>query len=248
MNAILIGEGWVTHGRPSKPENAFKYSIFNLLIPINSSTSAILKNTFNKHSALNFLSCNYLDGQEGDISQLICSFLKNNLQYEAEDIWLQTLPRMWGYGFNPVSFWFCYKNKSLDAVLCEVNNTFGDRHFYFLKDFHNKNSKTTVLKKNFHVSPFFPVTGNYEFTIHKDPQVSDISINLIDENGQTNLKTRIYLNLSAFEPISKWYLLRKYGWFSIMVIVRIHWQALRLWKNKIPFFSRPAPPKEKITL
>ena len=38
-----------------------------------------------------------------------------------------TMPRMLGYVFNPVSFWFCRDRAgALRAVLCEVNNTFGE--------------------------------------------------------------------------------------------------------------------------
>ena len=43
------------------------------------------------------------------------------------EVVLMTLPRMLGYVFNPVSFWFCRDRAgALRAVLCEVNNTFGE--------------------------------------------------------------------------------------------------------------------------
>jgi DUF1365 family protein len=42
------------------------------------------------------------------------------------EIVLQTFPRVFGYVFNPVSFWFCHdRSGALIAVLAEVNNTFG---------------------------------------------------------------------------------------------------------------------------
>ena len=42
------------------------------------------------------------------------------------EIWLQTFPRIFGFAFNPVSFWYCYdRQENLRAVLAEVNNTFG---------------------------------------------------------------------------------------------------------------------------
>lgn len=31
------------------------------------------------------------------------------------------------------------------------------------------------------------------------------------------------------------------------VIVRIHWQAIRLWLNKVTFFSKPRPPLKETT-
>jgi hypothetical protein len=49
------------------------------------------------------------------------------------EIWLQCFPRVLGYVFNPVSFWFCHdRGGALRAVLAEVNNTFGERHNYLL--------------------------------------------------------------------------------------------------------------------
>jgi hypothetical protein len=39
-----------------------------------------------------------------------------------------------GYQFNPVSFWYLYSDqKKLKAMILEVNNTFDERHMYFLK-------------------------------------------------------------------------------------------------------------------
>jgi uncharacterized protein len=48
-------------------------------------------------------------------------------------VWLQTMPRMLGYVFNPISLYFCHdRNGQLRAVLCEVNNTFGDHDTYVI--------------------------------------------------------------------------------------------------------------------
>ena len=50
------------------------------------------------------------------------------------EIWLQTFPRVLGYAFNPVSFWYCHDTHGrLRAVLAEVNNTFGETHRYLLQ-------------------------------------------------------------------------------------------------------------------
>jgi DUF1365 family protein len=34
---------------------------------------------------------------------------------------------------------------------------------------------------------------------------------------------------------------------TLGVIVRIHWQALRLWVKGVPFFSKPPPPIQETT-
>ena len=40
---------------------------------------------------------------------------------------------IFGYGFNPLSIYFCYDGAgSLAAILYEVHNTFGERHSYLI--------------------------------------------------------------------------------------------------------------------
>ncbi|KAK3370277.1 hypothetical protein B0H63DRAFT_528009 [Podospora didyma] len=104
--------------------------------------------------------------------------------------YLVTAARFLGYHFNPVSFWYLYDaEKSLAAMVLEVNNTFGERRAYFLTPGdvlpnqlgYDPNSPTlgndqvtsaqpsapprTVLKqswpKDFHVSPFNSRKGSY---------------------------------------------------------------------------------------
>src|SRR5690606_34171793 len=88
-------------------------------------------------------------------------FAEANIDFEPRRIWLQTFPRVMGYVFNPVSFWYCYDgNDVLRSVLCEVNNTFGETHNYIVR--HPdlapiKKGDRFHAEKIFHVSPFFPV-------------------------------------------------------------------------------------------
>jgi DUF1365 family protein len=41
--------------------------------------------------------------------------------------------------------------------------------------------------------------------------------------------------------------LLRYPWMTLGVVARIHWQALRLWLKRVPFFSKPQPPLEETT-
>ena len=46
---------------------------------------------------------------------------------------LLTFPRVLGFGFYPVSFWYCFHADGTPrAVLAEVHNTFGGHHNYLL--------------------------------------------------------------------------------------------------------------------
>jgi len=38
-----------------------------------------------------------------------------------------------------------------------------------------------------------------------------------------------------------------YPLMTFGVMARIHWQALRLWLKRVPFFSKPLPPSQEIS-
>lgn len=246
-----LGEGWIFHGRPEqirrsggRKVTSFKYPIFNVLVPLhNRSAYQHLVSGF----FLSIQGQDYLDGRPGDIFNSFSQFMSDHLGYKVEKAWLQTLPRMFGYAFNPVSFWYCYRAVHLDAVLCEVNNTFGDRHFYFMRVDAEGDQYHFTLPKRFHVSPFFPVSGRYEFEFKIKNNLSDVKIKLVEDDN-LKLDTRIFLNLKAMDARGSWGLFWRYGWMTPLVVLRIHWQALKLWLNKVSFYSRPQPPKEKLTL
>ena len=38
-----------------------------------------------------------------------------------------------------------------------------------------------------------------------------------------------------------------YPVMTLAVILRIHWQALKLWRKRVPFVSKPLPPQDFVT-
>ena len=88
---------------------------------------------------------------------------------------LVTHCRVFGYVFNPVSFFFCYdEQQALAAVLVEVNNTFGESHTYVL----TRRRQPMAAKKVFHVSPFMTLDGTYRFAFDVSPERLDVRIDL----------------------------------------------------------------------
>ena len=56
------------------------------------------------------------------------------------------------------------------------------------------------------------------------------------------LVTHVSGDCAPLAPAAARSLLWRYRWFTAMVIARIHWQALQLWRKRVPFFRKPAPP------
>lgn len=242
MKPLIWGQGWVMHQRTQKKDLSFRYPIFNFLIPIDNELSS--SHRLSWWPLLSLHANDYLLGQKTWMGQ-IQSFLSEKLNYQADEIYLQTIPKMFGYVFNPVSFWYCYKNKNLDAVLCEVNNTFGDRHFYFVKL--DQNLQSEQIKKVFHVSPFFPIEGHYEFKFDLSEFKSMAQIDYFDKEKNKVLVTQISLNLSPFDSSQGWRLLFVYGWMTPLIVLRIHFLALKLWLKRKKFFRRPQSPIAEVT-
>lgn len=166
------------------------------------------------------------------------------------EIVLQTMPRIFGFVFNPVSFWFCHDRAgALRVVLAEVSNTFGERHNYLV---HHPDQRPIVAgdelraSKCFHVSPFFPVRGEYRFRFEQRGAVHAVSIDLWD-GSELQLSTRLSGRAQALDgrAMRKW--LARQPFMTLGVVARIHWQALRLALRRVSFFRKPPPPIEETT-
>lgn len=161
------------------------------------------------------------------------------------EIELLTLPRVLGYGFNPVSFWLCRDRAgALRAVLAEVNNTFGERHSYFC--FHDDHRAICAgdrlsARKMFHVSPFMKVEGRYAFRFSTDGNRVAVTIDLEDDEGLL-LRTAIVGRPSALSTRSLLALLARNPLYPFKVIGLIHYQAVRLFLKGVRHFRKPAPP------
>ena len=166
------------------------------------------------------------------------------------EIVLQAFPRVLGYVFNPIAIFYCHDREGgLRAVLCEVSNTFGERHNYLLahRDARPIGPRDWMrADKVFHVSPFCEVEGHYRFRFAGDARRQFAQIDYHDRDGK--------LIVTAIDgmarPIRAASLAKAFLGYPLMtagVVARIHWQALRLWIRRVPWFSKPEPPLQETT-
>jgi DUF1365 family protein len=248
MNSIFLSHGSVLHARHGEKKNSFRYPVFNLVLPISEENQVI--DIFKRRfcNVLTLGTQDFLQEKKGSLEQAAKTFLKEKCDYEAEEIWLQTFPRMFGYVFNPITFWFCKKNGNLDAVLCEVRNTFGEKHFYWVKSNGPIQADQWLeAQKVFHVSPFYPVDGYYKFRFHLTLKNSRVDISYFGDDHILRLTTWVAGTFQNIQQVKLINILWRYGWMTTLVIFRIHWQALRLFIKKVKFFSKPEPPTTEIT-
>jgi hypothetical protein len=245
--AIIHGQ--VTHRRTRPARHGFTYPAFCMRLPL--SQLATIDSRGIAHNRRGVVSFHDRDHGPADGSPLLpwIRALLTAERVEADgEIVLHAFPRMLGYVFNPVSFWVCHDRAgAVRAVLCEVRNTFGERHHYLLAGADGAplaSGATLTARKVFHVSPFCDVKGRYAFRFHFGAERWLARIDYFDTDGiEPLLETWISGQAEPLTPAATRGLAWRYRLFTFGVVARIHWQALQLWVKRVPYFAKPAPPR-----
>lgn len=159
-------------------------------------------------------------------------------------------PRVLGFGFNPLSLWYCeHADGRLRAVIAEVNNTFGEHHFYLLAD--GGRPMDWPLRgqatKCFHVSPLMDMLGSYQFRLPEPTDRLAVVIRQYDDDGRLKL---VATETGHGEPLTDAALARAFRRTPLLtfkVMAAIHWQALKIWLRGGRYFPKPAPPAQEVT-
>ena len=239
------------HGRYGSIKNAFKYSLNYILIPMNADWPHKFRLFSRNKSNLSYLNDkDYGAGGENAGAWAIKIAQEYGIDTRDCKLWLFTQPRILGYVFNPVSFWFfVQKNKEVNAVIAEVNNTFGDRHSYICyNDDYSPIKKSDHIKsrKIFHVSPFQETEGEYTFRFYFSERRVGVWIDY-RRGEQDGLFASITGHNSTMTDWSVFRMLLKYPLGSMRVFTLIHWQALKLAIKGAKYKDRPEPPEHEVS-
>jgi len=240
----------VMHQRLSPRKNAFKYDAYYLGIPLSQIESNAIGETLNlnRFGLHSFYEKDhgYRDGTS--LKAWLYDMFDAYKLEKPKEVFLITMPRVFGYVFNPVSFWFCYNSKDeLYAVVSEVNNTFGETHSY-LNYLHDKDTNGDyVAKKVFHVSPFLEREGYYDFQFSINDDSMKIYINLFNENKEKILLTSLIGKVDNLNSMSLKKAFFRVPFLTIRSIFLIHFQAIKLLIKKIKYIPKPDQKKEHIS-
>jgi uncharacterized protein len=161
---------------------------------------------------------------------------------------LITLPRILGYLFKPVSFYFCYDRHGQPvASLAEVTNTFHELKPYLLgPDTRDAAGHAFHLRvpKHFYVSPFSDVDVAFDFTLRTPSERLSVQIDDYDAAQRTLTTTLAGPRRPLTDTALASYLF-KYPLLTLRVITLIHWHALRLWLKRVPWFAKAARPADQ---
>ena len=237
--------GHVMHKRLRPVEHAFVYPVFYFDFSLAEMTA--LNGPLFAVDRKNLLSFQQKDHGPRDGSPLlpwIQQLLRERGLPDDGEIRLQCFPRVLGYVFNPVSFWFCHDRQGqLIALLAEVNNTFGGHHNYLLHHADGsplQDGEVLLADKAFHVSPFFSVEGDYRFRFHLSGKRPTVHIDYGDREGDL-LLTSISGRPREWSSKNLISVFARMPFLTLGVMARIHWQALKLWLKGVTFYGKTAP-------
>jgi len=256
----LLGRGVVRHTRLRPARNSFEYPTYFLMLPMRrlraEPAAALHRNRF---GLISFHDRDHGDGRDDSLAW-IEDLLRNEGIADADgEVWLHCYPRVLGFTFKPVSFWYCHRaDESLAAIVVEVHNTFGERHCYLLSRPHIEYGRQLSANKVFHVSPFCRIEGHYRFRFMRTPahEATDgahidegrtvVRIDHDDDSGPL-LQTSVSGRLQRLTPASARSAFFGMPLMTLGVILRIHWQAARLFFKRVPFSHKPEAPQAFVT-
>lgn len=162
-------------------------------------------------------------------------------------------PRVFGYGFNPLSVWYCHgPGGDLRAICYEVSNTWREVHSHLVVVRDGDLERSGLVRHDFgkrlFVSPFMDLDHRYTFRTRSPAGDAVVLSRQVDAGGRLALTASLRADRVELDGAG---VLRALAWaphVTVMTMGRIHLQALRLWRKGGPYRRRGAPPATAITI
>jgi uncharacterized protein len=243
-----IYEGQVRHRRFAPSSHEFCYGLYLMYIDLDELPG--LFDGFWLWSARRFnlawfRRADHMGDPNKPLDRVVRDTVEASTGYRPEGpIRLLSHLRYFGYGFNPVSFYYCFDEQCerVETIVCEVNNTpWGEQHVYVLPASENEGRGGHMQfrrSKEFHVSPFMPMDIEYDWRFSQPGE----RLNVHMENNCEDVKlfdATLMLERAPMNSLSLARVLFQYPWVTAKVVVGIYFEALRLWLKKTPLYVHP---------
>jgi len=253
MTESAIYAGTVGHRRLKPKRHQLRYSCYWLLIDLDELAQLSEGLWLFSHNRWNIFSlCNRDHGAQ--TGQALRDYVETELAAAGLGcpggaIRLLTMPRLFGFAFNPLSVLFCYDAQgTLKATLYEVRNTFGERHSYLIPVVATSSGPIVqTCRKTFFVSPFMDMDLVYEFRLNPPGAALSLAIGASNADGKV---LDAWLGATR-QPLTDGALARllfNHPLVTLKVIAAIHYEALWLLLKGIRPRPRPRPPSKRVTI
>lgn len=249
MNSALY-VGTVRHRRFGPRPHAFRYPLFLAYLDLAELDTVFAGRWLWSTRRRNLVAFHRAD-YHGPASLPLAEAVRQTVERETGrrpegPIRLLTHLRMFGYVFNPVSFYYCFAadGEALEAVLAEVTNTpWGERQSHVLVP---RSSGDTVLRdrhrKVLHVSPFLALDLDWDWRFSTPAERLAVHVRALavaPTTTTTSLDATLTLRRRPISAASLAAALLRFPLMPAQVMLGIHWQALRLWWKGVPIHDHP---------
>tara|TARA_E500000331_G_scaffold342747_1_gene376747 strand:+ start:991 stop:1824 length:834 start_codon:yes stop_codon:yes gene_type:complete len=244
-------EGEITHARTKPVKHNFSFPIYTFVLDLDELELLDKKIRFfgyNRGSVFTLYDSDYLGSGQGSIKEKLKNWLtKFGYEEKYTTVKMITTLRVFKHTFNPVIFYYCLDSEdNIVYHVAEVHNTFGEGHLYILKN--GKKSKVGteyLVPKEFHVSPFNKVEGDYNFHFSQLKEKLDVRIN-VSKNNKNFFYARISGNAQKITRYKLVKLIMKYPLRTLLVIPKILAEAAKLYYVKnLEIIDKPDPSSER---
>lgn len=235
----------IQHTRTSPVKRKFSYRIFLFSVELtelenfNRKFGRLL--TYNRAGVFSFHDNDHLRNIQSGPRENTLHKVRNIFAIEGlgipDRVYLVTSLRVFGYVFNPVSFYYGYSRGRLCGIIVEVNNTFHEQKLYLIAPENISEKGSVTVKKDFYVSPFIDDDRDFRLKLNEPSTTINIRIDTIENSRPLLIATMkgSRRNITALRLLG--YLFR-FPFVTVKVIILIHYQALILFLRKIPYFKK----------
>ena len=236
MIASCLFDGEVVHVRHAPVRHRLAYRLFMGLFDLDELPDLASRCRlfgYNSAGLFSFQDRDHGDGSGHSLRPQVEQVLSQaGIDPPGGPIRLLCMPRLLGYVFNPLSMYFCFDHcGQIGAIVHEVNNTFGERHFYALPAKTEMDGQVRQdCAKLFRVSPFLPLDMDYRFAI--EPPADKTSVHIVVERDGTEMLSAWFKgNRIRFSSATLLGLLMRHPLMTLKVVAGIHWEALSIWRK-----------------
>lgn len=246
-----VYRGRVRHRRFTAPAHAFEYTLFALYVDL-----AEMDRVFDSRWLWSSRGPNamWLRRRDllGDPALPLDACVRDRVESAcgrrpAGPIRVLTMPRAWGLGFNPVSFYYCWDaaDREVETVVAEVTNTpWLERHAYVLHagiDEARAPRHRYRFRKDFHVSPFLPMDLDYDWRFTDPGDTLAVHMD-VRRGADVAFDATLTMERRAWSGGALAAALAAHPWMTAKAVAGIYWNAFRLWTKRAEFFAHPSKP------